>query len=628
MAHDSLAQFAVCRLGTTRWRAPGEVRCVRFAPDGKSVIAVIHQAIVGGTHDVLLFDSATGTEIAEMNGHAGTAHHAEFSPDGEMIASCGFDASILIWETNSRSHTKLFYENHGAVSSVRFAPNGGFLVSTHWEPNVARVWDWRTGKQTAETGQHKFWLESAAISRDGKLIATSASVEAAVWQTRSGAAVRRFKVDDLLTPFDRSKGVAAVDFTLDSEGLIVVKDQTIRTYNVENGDVRDELRLTPTRYVKSFASSDDGACWATGSWDGTVELWDPADHQRVRELVGHTDSVNSLHFSRDGKTLVSGAEDHTLRVWNVATGESSFDERGHQHIVNRVAFADDDTLLSTGDDGRCRIWSIENGSELRSTLRRGIMKTLAVSPDGKIAYTGGMEGRITGPSQVRFWKVSTGEQIGATAPHASRIREIVLVPATKRLVTADSDATLRIWDLQSARLQKRIGGFGGIRSLAISPDEKTMAVGCRHGVIALWGLDTALPLRDALEIGDEIDGGPSALAFSADGKWLASASDGDHAVIKLWRTSDYAKMGEVKAHGDYITAISFSPDGRLLASAGDDYIVRLWRVEDLEELCALRGHDGRVTSVAFSPNGELLASGSHDTTVLVWDVPAAIALRQ
>lgn len=624
MADDSLPQFAVRRLGTTRWRAPGEVRCARFAPDGKRVIAVVHEPVIAGQHDILLYESASGARISELHGHAGTAQHAEFSPDGASIASCGFDGSINLWAVNTGQPSRLFYQKDAGIDVAAFSRDGVMVVSTHWHPFVARVWDRQIGKETARTAPHEYTIQCLAVSRDAAMLATSCSVEATMWSAKTGEVIRRFDRDTLMTRFDRSYGVVALDFTPDNKGLVVVKDQTVRTYNVESGDLRDELRLTPKRDAKAFASSDDGACWATGSWDGTVELWDPANHQRVRELVGHTDSVNSLHFSRDGKMLVSGAEDHTIRLWNVATAEPSFDERGHQHVVNRVAFATDDILVSAANDGRCRIWDVKNGSELRSTPRRGIMETLAVSADGKIAYTGGMEGRITGPSQARFWDIATAEQIGATVPHDSGIREIVMAPATRRLITADTDASVRIWDLQSARLQKRIGGFGGISSLAISHDEKTMAVGCRHGVIALWGLDTALPLRDALEIGDEVNGGPSSLAFSADGKWLASASDGDHAVIKFWRTSDYAKMGEVKAHGDYITAIAFSPDSRLLASAGDDYTVRLWRVEDLEELCALCGHDGRVTSVAFSPNGKLLASGSHDTTILVWDVQAAI----
>ncbi|MCS7313706.1 MAG: serine/threonine-protein kinase, partial [Acidobacteria bacterium] len=73
-------------------------------------------------------------------------------------------------------------------------------------------------------------------------------------------------------------------------------------------------------------------------------------------------------------------------------------------------------------------------------------------------------------------------------------------------------------------------------------------------------------------------------------------------------------------HRDFVWAVVFSPDGRVLASGGRDRTVRLWDVEKGALGRVLLGHEGEVTSVAFSPDGRVLASGGRDRAVLMWDV--------
>ncbi|MFF8938715.1 WD40 repeat domain-containing protein [Streptomyces paradoxus] len=111
----------------------------------------------------------------------------------------------------------------------------------------------------------------------------------------------------------------------------------------------------------------------------------------------------------------------------------------------------------------------------------------------------------------------------------------------------------------------------------------------------------------------------TAVAFSPAGRLLATAS---YETAQLWDTQTRQAIGDPLTAHDEVTALAFSPDGHLLATASADRTVRLWNTQtrrlDGEPLTALDG----VTAVAFSPDGDLLATASNeDETVRLWYVP-------
>ncbi len=109
-----------------------------------------------------------------------------------------------------------------------------------------------------------------------------------------------------------------------------------------------------------------------------------------------------------------------------------------------------------------------------------------------------------------------------------------------------------------------------------------------------------------------------AIAFSADGQWLASGGDGEYEIY-IWDAATGERIHTLAGHTDQIMDLAFRINGNL-ASVSEDRSLRLWDVPAQEEIRQYDGHQAGLTSVAFSPDGERLVAGSIDRLLRLWEV--------
>jgi WD40 repeat protein len=215
------------------------------------------------------------------------------------------------------------------------------------------------------------------------------------------------------------------------------------------------------------------------------------------------------------------------------------------------------------------------------------------------------------------------------------VTAVAFTPNSKQLVTL-AGTEVKTWDARSLELKTTFAhkehDVGRLMALALSPDGKTVLTGGSGAIFGLrveqpgwiWHWEASGEYRDLIPhqggAGEVIS-----LAFSRDGKWLASGSQPGH--VQLW---DWEKRKPARgwpAHGGPTWAVAFSPDGRTLATGGHDHAVRLWDVATGKLLRSLPEHDHLVLSLDFSPDGKLLATGSYDQCLRLFD-PATGALLQ
>jgi WD40 repeat protein/serine/threonine protein kinase len=151
-----------------------------------------------------------------------------------------------------------------------------------------------------------------------------------------------------------------------------------------------------------------------------------------------------------------------------------------------------------------------------------------------------------------------------------------------------------------------------VSAVCWGPDGRTVAIGTMAGRLHSWR-----PADGAITDLSPHEAAVWELAFSPDGRWLASASaDGS---VRIHRVAAADLDAVLDAHRSPVYGVAFSADGGRLATASKDRTIRLWRTGSWEEDALFRGHEGTVYSVEFSEDGQRLVSAGQDGTARLWD---------
>jgi len=199
--------------------------------------------------------------------------------------------------------------------------------------------------------------------------------------------------------------------------------------------------------------------------------------------------------------------------------------------------------------------------------------------------------------------------------HQGEIFGLAFDPTNQVLASGSGDQTIRLWDVQTGRLQTILKGHTApVRTLAFSSRGNFLASGASDKTTRVWNLQTG---KEAASF-SSVFGNIRAVAFSPDGEILASTGDGGSLRLLDWKANKELKA--MKSGFGIIYAVAFSPLGSVLATGSSDTHVHIWDPSSGQQQTVFSGHAKAVLSIAFSPDGSLLASGSADGTIRLWDV--------
>ncbi|MEX0587040.1 MAG: WD40 repeat domain-containing protein, partial [Pirellulales bacterium] len=300
----------------------GWVWSARFSPDGKRFVSA------GEDGKVIVWpfdpDWAPSAEKRlyepqrELLGHTGPVFAAAFSPDGQYVASSGYDKRVLIWEPDAIkdiSLTRLVdlgkpippqasqaLEGHSApVRTLAFSPKGEYLM-TGSDDNTVRFWDVVTGRPHAQLRGHSRPVLSCAISSDGR-------------QVLSGGQEGQIKLWDVVdykeAPHGRAfeghnDAVQAAAFSRDGTHIVTAsRDHSARVYKIDSGKLLVELREGHKFLATNAVYFDDGRRLLSAAGDNTARIWDAATGSELH-VFPNTGRSAAIAVSRDAKWILTG----------------------------------------------------------------------------------------------------------------------------------------------------------------------------------------------------------------------------------------------------------------------------------------------------------------------------------
>jgi WD40 repeat protein/tRNA A-37 threonylcarbamoyl transferase component Bud32 len=568
--------------------------------------------------------------IGVMHGHGDVLRQIAISPDGETLAVLDGGVGVLFFDPRTyRQIGDPVPTGDFGEGSLAYSPDGRTLALGG--DHGVRLVDARTHEALAETavGGIATRLE---FTRDGsRLVVLVAPGE----KTGLGGVDAEITIRDAVT-LDRI-GVsiepeafvgayvgfyyASPQFALTADDRSVItasEDGELAWWDLRSGRKTRTLPIEPG--LHALALSPNGRTVAVGIERG-IQLVDESAGRARTASGGPAGSPGWLLFSPDGETFVSTHRDGTVALWDVESGTPRETLRGHSNSVQQPVFASDgETLYTVSHDGTAIAWDLTGYGRLGRSFRFTHDRTFSAqgydghpgrfSPDGRLIAVGLKE------QGVALLDARELRQVGTPLLRTGgEVKSLAFSPDGRTLAAAGPDDALTLWDVGSrSRLLGPIRP-GGV-SVSFSPDGRTLATASGSG-ITLWDAATGARLG---EIGA---GEASDLSFSADGSRIAFVRP-DESGAEVWdvaRRSQIAAVESLRASsGLFDFSVALSPNGRTVAVGGFDRVVRLWDVGTEELLHELDQGGTGSFALEFSPDGRVLAVSGYEPVASLWDV--------
>ena len=267
---------------------------------------------------------------------------------GMVLAAGGDTGEIVIYDL-AKQRIRLRLSARGRVTCLAITPDGKHLA-VGWKGSYVELVSLATGRSVRRFGPLAGWPLGLAFSPKGDRLAVAG------------------------------------------------RAQRIALYDVASGRAQGTL-AGHTSWVNAVAFSPDGSRVAGAGWDHAVRVWDVAQRKLVTSGFGHRFALNSVTFTQDGKRVITASDDQTLRVFHARTGTAL--KRVPGPAITCLARAGTSARLVAGTyNGRLLLLREQQMHPRRiQPAHRGAVLTVAVTANGRLAVTGGRDGR------VRMWRI-------------------------------------------------------------------------------------------------------------------------------------------------------------------------------------------------------------------------------
>ena len=511
--------------------------------------------------------------------------------------------------------------------NVGLSPDGKHALTAGGR--TAIIWEIASGAVVAELSRPDLDIREALYSPDGQRVLTTGFKTAALWDAATGQLVTELKgmTRDIVDQHFSPDGSAI---------LIVCTDETARLYSTRTGQLQKLLRIPPSPAarqqlgdlavvrLRNAAFSPDGKKIAFNRSDDLTAVLDLTADKIVRNIPSSLqDSAEdhenfegfcSIEYSPDGRQVVTGSYNGSLSIWNASTGRLLRRWKAHPAAIFLTHYSPDGARLITKDfDNRAALWQSSTGALLSDLKSETALSFLCFNRDGTRIATGDVGGLL-------YLRDAKGQPLKKMQTGATGINSLAFSDDGQQIAVASFDRTTRIFRIADGRQLAELKGHANVlRGLALSPDGKTIR--SFTGAISYnWNMATGRLIGAS-----PITGIVQRDCRDPTGERLLTREDfGTHAPARIWNTRTgrelFALPGPTGPTGPPDLAIAlFNPAGTKVLTTYLDSTAKIWDAATGQCLTVIDNLGGLSTAATFSPAGTTIATGSFDGTVRVWD---------
>lgn len=618
--------------GTTRGLQWGGINCMTFSPDGKWLAAGTDTPFMKS--EAHIWDPRTLRKASVIKAHKGPVRAIGFSPDGKTLVTLA-DFLYLNEFQDDPVEPRVYFRhqlpnakrfgNDYYYNDFAFSEDGRLLVTVGvdlklWslDPKGPKVvWNW--------DADHNDWLGYVQFTPDDKsIIVLHVDGIHRVWDATDPKNVKlRLQFGNPEKRESKDPHWGPIAFSPDGKLLYSAGTRQ----GVQIWDMTREkpavVGTIPMRAgtIRSMHHAPDQPQLMIGTYSGFTQLWDVSkvDAPQLLTFLRVGEQVSTVvAFGPKGQAATAGGLYQKFHLLDTTDGKLAIRHTitGHRHRARGVTFAPDGkTLVTTCDDGRVRLWDVDQPQpRVRLEFPMHSPLTPAYSPDGKILAVGGSSGHVC------LWQ-HTGVGFVKRANlmfHKNTVGSLAFSPDSKKLITTDWWGEAAQWDLEGKGVVRMptslidltwtAAGHPITRERILTPKWRNVCgVACspdgKHLILAGDHLRLVSTKLQYVYDFDRHKRETAAVAFSADGKVLASVCNGRYSRIstdRRWALEDTAS----------------------------DEKARIWEMGDGRPQKMRHAFDGCGDTLALSPNGRLLAAGSTRMgEVFLFDADAGKTLR-